>query len=102
MKMRMQVKTLSPGVQNRQKADVGAEAPGICGDGEQRFRRRTEEDSINFFRVLQCQPADLVRQRKHDVEIRNRQDPADMREPQKIERLWLPFSSFVPVDLGKP
>jgi hypothetical protein len=28
--------------------------------------------------------------------------PADMREPQKIERLWLPFSSFVPVDLGKP
>jgi hypothetical protein len=28
--------------------------------------------------------------------------PADMRESQKIERLGLPFSSLVPVDLGKP
>jgi hypothetical protein len=28
--------------------------------------------------------------------------PADMREPQKIERLGLTFSSLVPVDLGIP
>jgi hypothetical protein len=28
--------------------------------------------------------------------------PADMREPQKIERLGLPFSSLIPVVLGKP
>src|SRR5215471_13028730 len=28
--------------------------------------------------------------------------PADMREPQKIERLGLAFSSLVPVDLGMP
>ena len=28
--------------------------------------------------------------------------PADVRESQKIERLGFPFSSLVPVDLGKP
>ena len=28
--------------------------------------------------------------------------PADMRESQKVERCGLPFSSLVPVDLGKP
>jgi hypothetical protein len=28
--------------------------------------------------------------------------PADVRESQKIERLRFPFSSLVPVDLGKP
>jgi len=28
--------------------------------------------------------------------------PADVREAQKIERLWLPFSSTFPVLLGKP
>src|SRR5580704_11322943 len=47
---------------------------GIGRDGEQGFRYGLEKDAIDLARILECQSADLRRQRKHNVEIRGRQE----------------------------
>ena len=67
------MEVLPPRVQHRQESDGRAQTLGIGGDREQRFRRRTEQDAINLARILERQPTDLLRQRKYDVEIRDRQ-----------------------------
>ena len=66
------MEVLPPGVQHRQETDGCAQTLGIGSDGEQRFRGRTEQDAINLAGILECEPTDLLRQRKYDVEIRNR------------------------------
>ena len=53
--------------------DRGTEAFRIGRNRKQRFRRGAEKDAINLARVLKRQAADLLRQREHNVEVRNRQ-----------------------------
>ena len=67
------MEVLPPGVQDRQKTDRRAQTFGIGRDREQCFRCGAEQDAIDLARILKRQPADLLRQRKHDVEIRDRQ-----------------------------
>src|ERR1700722_13325102 len=73
MQVRMQMEGLPPRVQHRQETDGRAQTLGIGRDREQRFRRRTEQDAINLARILECESTNLLRQRKYDVEIRDRQ-----------------------------
>ena len=67
------MEVLSPGVQHREETDRRAQTLRIGRDGEQRFRCGAKQDAIDLARILQRQPADLLRQRKHDVEVRDRQ-----------------------------
>jgi hypothetical protein len=67
------MEVLPPRVQHRQETDGRAQALGIGRDGEQRFRCSTKQDAINLAGILECEPTDLFRQRKYDVEIRDRQ-----------------------------
>ena len=67
------MKVLPPGVQHRQETDGRAQTLGIGSDGEQRFRGRTEQDAINLAGILECESSDLLRQRKDNVEVGNRQ-----------------------------
>ena len=64
---------LTPRVQHRQETDGCAQTLRIGGDREQRFRFSPKQDAINLSRILECEPTDLLRQRKYDVEIRDRQ-----------------------------
>ena len=67
------MEVLSPGVQHSEEADRRAQTLGIGGDSEQRFRCGAKQDAVDLARILQCQAADLSRQRKDDVEVRDRQ-----------------------------
>jgi hypothetical protein len=69
MQVRMRMQVLSPGVQHGEEADGGAEESVIGGGFEQSGCGGAEQDVIDLFRVLKGQPADLGRQREHDVEI---------------------------------
>src|ERR1700728_85795 len=73
MQVRMKMQVLTPGVQHGKEADGSAEVSGVSGDGEQSFRSCLKQDGIDLSRVLKCQAADLLREREHDVEVRNRQ-----------------------------
>jgi hypothetical protein len=71
--MRMKMQVLTPGVQHGEEADGSTEVPGIGGDGEQSFRSSLKQDVIDLSRVLKRQATYLLREREHDVEVRNRQ-----------------------------
>jgi hypothetical protein len=73
VEMRMKMKVLSPRVKHRQKANRSAQTLGIGCNREQSFRCGPEQDAIDLARILKCQPADLLRQRKYDMEVRDRQ-----------------------------
>jgi hypothetical protein len=60
-------------VEHGQEADGGTEQSGIGGGFKQRGCGSAEQDRVDLFRVLKRQPADLSRQREHDVEIGNRE-----------------------------
>jgi len=66
------MEVLPPRVQHRQETDGSSQTLGIGRDREQRFRRRTEQDAINLASILECESADLLRQRKYNVEVRDR------------------------------
>jgi len=53
MQMRMEQKILSPGVQNAEEADVGAQVFRIASDLQKRLRRSPEQEVIEFDLVLQ-------------------------------------------------
>ena len=69
----MHVEVLPPGMQHREKPDRRAQAFGVGRDGKQRFRSRAEQDAIDLACILKRQAADLLRQRKYNVEIGDRQ-----------------------------
>lgn|SRR3954454_12310014 len=69
MQMGMKVKILSPGVENVEEADLGAEVTGIAGDGEQGFRSSTEENVEDRFRAVKSKSGNLFRQGEDDVKI---------------------------------
>ncbi len=73
MDVRVVIEALSPGVQDRGEADVGAEVLGIGGDRRERLSRRLEQQAIDLGLVLVGDGADLCRQSEDNVEVRHRQ-----------------------------
>ena len=73
MDMRVMVEVLSPGVENRGQADVGAEVLRIAGDRGQRLGRGREQQAVHRHFILVGDGADDRRQREHDVEVGDRQ-----------------------------
>ena len=63
------MEVLPPGMQDREKPDRRAQTFGVGRDSEQCFRSRAEQDAIDLACILKRQPADLLRQRKNNVEI---------------------------------
>ena len=59
MKMRVQVKVLSPRMKHGKKTDRGAQTFGIGSNREQRFRCGAKQNAVDLTRILQRQPADL-------------------------------------------
>ena len=80
---------------------------GVSRNRKQRFRRGAEQDVVDLARILKCQPADLLRQRKHDVEIWNRQQfSPSCRQPFCARRgltLWtMPVAARIIRDDAMP
>ena len=69
MDMRMMFQLLTPGMQNAEEADLGAEMFGIPGDFDQGFRAGTEQQIVNELLVLQCERRQETRQREDDVNV---------------------------------
>jgi hypothetical protein len=65
------MKFLSPGVKNGEEADRCAQTLGITRNREKGFRYGSKQQGVDPARILKRQPADLLRQREYDVEIRN-------------------------------
>ena len=64
---------LSPGVQDRDAADLGAEPARIGGERRHRLGGGLEQDGIDDGLVLESDRGDRCRKREDDVEIGNRQ-----------------------------
>ena len=71
--MRVQTQVLSPGVQDCEEADLGAEMLGIARDGQQGLRGDAEQHPVDLLLVIESEGGNLSRQREYDVEIRDRQ-----------------------------
>ncbi len=82
MQVEMLRKILPPRMQNRRDADRAAEMTGIAPEGEQGVGGGAEEERVEHARIALREGVERVRQRKDDVEIRNRQQlGAPRREP---------------------
>ena len=92
MKMRMVLQLLPPGVQNGKVADPCAQMLRIGSYLQQCFRGGLKQDVVHDFFILQGQSCQDLRQRKHDVDIRHRQE---LHRP-----LFHPFGSRFPLALG--
>jgi hypothetical protein len=73
MDMRMDLQILSPGVQNAEESDLCAHVLGIGGDLQQSGGAGAEQKVVNDLLVLQRQPGEFVRKRKHDMYAAHRQ-----------------------------
>src|SRR6266853_1387229 len=69
----MMVQVLAPGMEHGDDADFGAEMPGIAGNLAQRLGRGSEQDGVDRLLVLERDLGHRRRQRKHDMEVRHRQ-----------------------------
>ena len=49
----MMQQVLTPGVEDREEADIGTEVLGVCSDGEECFGAGSEETVVDPFLVLQ-------------------------------------------------
>ena len=65
---------LTPGVQDGENADLGAEASWIGGERRKRARGRAHQQSINLGLVLEGDLGGLWRQGEDHMEIGNGQD----------------------------
>jgi hypothetical protein len=63
----------APAVEHGGEAEVGAQVPGIGGDGEQRLGRRAEQQIVDHRFVLIGDRGDLCRQGEDHVEVVDRQ-----------------------------
>src|SRR5204863_1258521 len=59
--MRVVLQGLAPGVENQGHAELGAEMPGISGDGGKCLGRRAEQDRVNGGFVLERDLAERCR-----------------------------------------
>ena len=73
MEMWVKMEHLSPGVQHRDGADLGAKVAGIGGDGAQGLRRRAEQNGVDGLLVVESDFGDRRRHGEHDVEVGDRQ-----------------------------
>jgi hypothetical protein len=64
---------LTPCMQHHQNADVRSQVFRIVCQFLQRLRCGAKQDAVHHTLILQCQRSQLLRQREHDMEIRNRQ-----------------------------
>ena len=65
----MEMEVLTPSVKHRQEADGGAQVLGVPCYRQHRLGHGLEENAVDSSGVLQRQGGDLLRQRKHHVEI---------------------------------
>ena len=72
VKMRVMVQRLSPGVQHRDRADLGAEVARVGGNTTQRLRRRSEQNGVDHGLVVERDLGDGSGQGEHDVEVGDR------------------------------
>lgn len=72
MQVRVQMQVLAPGMQHGEEADGCVQQSRVGRGWEQSLRRGAEQDGVNRFLVLKRQPADLIGQSEHDVEIGDR------------------------------
>ena len=78
----MVVQRLSPGVQHRDRADLGAEIATVGGDVAQGLCRGAEQDGIDHRLVVERDLGGRRRHGEHDVEVRHRQQfGLALREP---------------------
>ena len=73
MNMRMMLKSLSPGMKYCEKAEFSPEMSWVRRNFDQRFRYCAEQNAIDHTLVLQRQWSKLLREREHDMKVRNRQ-----------------------------
>ena len=73
MDMWMMLKSLSPGMKYGEKADFSPEMPWVRRNFDQRFRYCTEQNAIDHTLVLQRKWSKQLREREHDMKVRNRQ-----------------------------
>ena len=67
------MQVLSPGVQDGDQPDLGAEMPGIGSDDAQRLGGGGEQDAIDDGLIVESDLGDRRRHREDDVEVRHRQ-----------------------------
>ncbi len=95
----MMLQLLIPAVKDAEKANLGSEAPGICGNFHQRLRTAAEQQPIHHLFVLQCQGRQLMGKREYDMSVgRRKQFGAPRRQPA-VARLALALRA-VPVPAG--
>ena len=79
MQMRMMPQGLAPGVQHWQEANLGPEVFRVRGNSAQRLCGGGEQQVVNNSLILQGQRGELLRQCKHDMEVRHRQEVCQTR-----------------------
>jgi hypothetical protein len=73
MQVRVMEKILTPGVQHRQEADLGAEVLGVLGYPPQGLARGAEQDIVNHSLVVKRKLRELIGNGKHHVKVVDRQ-----------------------------
>src|SRR5215213_9978277 len=69
--MNVLAEVLAPGVQDQGDADLPADPMRIAAEGQERVRRRREEEAVEAPRVALDQRVEGVRQREHDMVVVN-------------------------------
>src|SRR5260370_31011657 len=69
VQVRMKVKILAPGVQDREKAHLHAQPFGMAGDGQQSLRGGAEEDIIHHGFVVEGDLGNAFGNCENDVEV---------------------------------
>lgn len=72
--MRVLSKSLPPGVQNAEKADLRAQVLRICCNRLQGLSSRSKQEVVHLTLVLQAQLSERFWQRKDDMKIFARQE----------------------------
>ena len=67
--MRMMQQVLSPGMQDAEETDLGAQMLGICGHLQKRGRDGTKEQIVKDALVPQNQRVQFARNREYHVEV---------------------------------
>ena len=93
---------LSPGVQDGEKADLGAQMCRVAGDGPQGLGRGAEEDPIDDRFVLVGDDGDRGGQGEHDMEILGRQEIRRAGDDPRCTRQGLALGTVtIPVRNGE-
>src|SRR5215469_10285200 len=72
--VRVMAEVLTPGVEDGEEAEVGAEVFGVASDGEKSLGNRAEEDAVNDALVLESDAVEFGGDGKDDVEVGDREE----------------------------